>query len=679
MSNGIERTDPSNEFLLEVGVEELPTTEVDGIIQQLNDAVQERLKSDGLGFDEFRIILAPRRFGFFLRGLPDRTPDKVVERRGPSVSVAFNADGSPTKALAGFLRSNDSSIEDVKIVDGYVYVSKLVPGVDTGQYVAKLAHEVIEGLRFKKPMRWGSGHFEFVRIPHHLLAIYNGEPVELELFGMRASNQTVGHRFVKDEYFCVSGIEDYLEKLKDFYVVPLLEQRIEMIESQLREFERTAYKVDWDDGLIREVAMLTEYPKLIVGTFDTRFLHLPEELIRTTIKHHQRSFTTRAAAKLTNTFVAFIDKPEDVGDNARKGYERVVNARLEDARYYYERDLNSRLEDFNEKLKEIVFQKELGTLYDKVLRIVELSRSISEQLGLSKIHDRILRTALLCKADIGSNVVYEFPELQGVMGRIYALKDGEPEDIAFGIEEHYSHSPNTVTGAVVGVADRVDTIVGNFIIGNVPTGSKDPYGLRSKADDIFSIVEKFEWKLDIRALIQQAAKLIGRECPEALFEFFENRFELYNARYRFDVARAVKHLWGEPIRGILSAEAIAGLLGSENFEHLIVGFERVHNITRKHELRKFDAAKFIEEEERELFERYLEVKPRVLDALRRLNYREALEELIKLRKAIDSYFDKVFVMSELEDVRLNRLSFLKNLDDLFMQVADLSQIERYAK
>ncbi|ABS60903.1 glycine--tRNA ligase subunit beta [Fervidobacterium nodosum] len=664
-----------NEFLFELGIEELPTTEINGLIQQLSDKIQNTLSVEGINYEKFQIFVAPRRFGFVIEGLPDNTPEKVIEKKGPAANIAFDENNQPTKALLGFLKSNNSTLEEVKIIDNYVYITKTQKGLPIEEFLKTTVPSIITSIKFRKPMKWADGKYEFVRIPHHVLALLNGKIVEMEIFEIKSSNKTVGHRFVMDEYFEVNSVQDYFDKLSKYYVIPKLEDRIKFIKSQLEEFEKNGYTIDKDEELIQEVAILTEYPKLISGTFLEKYLTLPEELIKTTIKHHQRSFTVHSGNKITNTFVAFIDMPMDELGNAKKGYERVINARLEDAKYYYEKDIHFKLESFNEKLKEIVFQKELGTLYDKISRIEQLSKKIIEILELEKISDNILRTAKLCKADIGTHVVYEFPELQGIMGRIYALKDGEAENIAYGIEEHYSSNPSTVEGAVVGIADRIDTIVGNFIIGNIPSGSKDPYGLRSKTDDIFAIIEKFSWDLDLKVLLEKAAELLGKELPTTLIEFFENRFELYNSNVRYDIARAVKHLWKKPLRGILSAKAIYKLVGKEEFEHLLVGFERVHNISKKHISEHFDSAKFVEESEKKLFQKYIEVKPFVLDAIKHLDFESALEKLIELRPYIDEYFDKVFVMCEDEDLRMNRLGFLKNIDMLFMEIGDLTLIE----
>ncbi|MEN3043510.1 MAG: glycine--tRNA ligase subunit beta [Fervidobacterium sp.] len=554
-----------NEFLFEVGVEELPTTEIDGLSNQLKEKLEELLNNEGLSYEKIDVFVAPRRFGFVLKGLPDSTPDKIVEKKGPTVSVAFDENNQPTKALLGFLKSNNSTLEEVKIIDNYVYINKIQKGLSIEEFLKIRVPQVIYSLRFKKPMRWGNGWYEFVRIPHHVLAILNDKIVDMEIFGIKASNKTLGHRFIMDEYFEVCSFQDYLEKLWRYYVIPKLEDRISHIKNQLTEFEKNGYTIDKDEDLIKEVAILTEYPKLISGTFSEKFLNLPNELIKTTIKHHQRSFTVQKNGKITNLFVAFIDMPNDEFGNAKKGYERVINARLEDARYYFEKDTHIKLEQFNEKLREMVFQKELGTLYDKVLRIEQLSDKIVQVLELGKIRDKILRTARLCKADIGSYVVYEFPELQGVMGRIYALKDGEDQDVAYGIQEHYLSEPNTIEGAVVGIADRIDTIVGNFIVGNIPSGSKDPYGLRGKADDIFTIIQKFDWNLELKVLVEEACRLLGKSVNENIMEFFETRFELYNSQVRYDIARATRHLWITPLKGILSAKAISKIVGKSEF------------------------------------------------------------------------------------------------------------------
>ncbi len=665
------------EVLFELLVEELPTTEVKGIIEQLEDNLRKLFQEENIDCENYEIILTPRRIGFILKGLSEASKEKVVEKRGPAQNIAYDQQGQPTKALLGFLKSNNATLEEVIVKDNYVYVVKKEGGKSSKEILETSIPKIICSFNFRKPMRWGKGEYSFVRIPHNVLAIYNGEVLSLEIFGLKANNKTVGHRFVKDEYFEVLNSDDYFEKMKQFYIILKLEDRKTFIKYQIEEFEkRTGLNVDKSEELIEEIAILTEYPTLVIGTFNEKFLSLPEELITTTIKHHQRSFTIKDSGKITNKFIAFADMPEDTEGNAIKGYERVINARLEDARYYFEKDVKIKLEDFNEKLKGMVFQKQLGTLYDKVLRIEKISEYIANQLKADNILFKVKRTAILSKADIGSHVVYEFPELQGVMGRIYALIQGEDKDAAWAIEEHYRADTKNIFAGIVGIADRLDTIIGNFLIGNIPSGSKDPYGLRVKTDEVFEIIRRFEWDIDVKELIDYSRSLIDVEEGDirTVYDFFETRFELSLKEFRYDVARAVKHLWRKPLRGILSAEAISKILGDTEFENLIVGFERVHNITKNHNSEDYDSSKFVETAEKELFEKYLEVKHKILENVDHLRYFDALKELIKTKSNIDHYFDKVLVMCEDEDLRYNRLGFLKAIDSLFMLVGDLSQI-----
>lgn len=667
-----------SEYLFEIGVEELPTTEVKNILEQLNEKIKNLLKNENLNFGFIRVFFAPRRFGFYIQNLQEKQENKIIEKRGPAVKIAFDENKNPTKALLGFLTSNNSSLEDVLEKDNYVYIKKEIEGKSSSKILQENLPNIIKNLNFRKPMKWGNGTYSFVRIPHWILSIFNGEVLDLEIFGIKASNKTYGHRFVKDEPIIVKDLDDYISKLKEFKVFTFEDERKEFVKMQIKDFEnKNNLKVEHDEDLIDEVVTLTEYPEVLSGAFQSKYLSLPEELITVTIKHHQRSFTVFKDEKITNQFISFIDSPTGNRDVIKKGYERVINARLEDARYYFEKDLKVPLEEFNKKLEEMVFQKELGTLKDKVERIEKLSNLICEDLKIpysDKV--RILRTARLCKADIASNVVYEFPELQGVMGRIYALKDNEEESVAYGIEEHYNDVPNIITGAVVALADRIDTVVGSFAIGNIPTGSKDPFGLRKKTDTLFEIIVHYKWNLNLEMIVNEAFKLIGKDISEELIQFFESRYELFHSNVRYDIARAVKNYWKKPYVGKLIVDALNEIVDQEEFQNLLVGFERVHNISKKYEELDFDPTKFLENAEKELFNVYIDVKPKILKSIDELKFKEALELLISLRPFIDNYFDNVFVMTKQDDIRMNRLAFLKNLDNLFLLLGDLSVIEK---
>ncbi|MCD6550996.1 glycine--tRNA ligase subunit beta, partial [Thermotoga sp.] len=419
--------------LLEIGLEELPASEFHSILEQLETKTKELLKANRILCDSVEVFVGSRRFGVLLRGLPEKQEGFVEEKKGPPLNVAYNKEGAPTKALEGFLKKNNASFEDIVEKDGYVYISRKIEGKTLEEVLPKVFEDLVLGMSFKKPMRWGSGEYEYVRPVHWIVAMLNDKILELTLFGLKASHFSYGKRYHSGSLE-IATPDEYYEVLRSEYVMASHEERKRSVLKQLEDFEKShEMKVERDENLIDEIVAITEYPKILVGQFDQKYLELPEEIIVTAVKHHQRAFIARKD-RLTNFFVVFQDGPQPP-ENVVKGYERVINARLEDARYYFYKDLEISLEEMNEKLKEIVFQEKLGTLYNKVERIVKISRKICEELKFPEdFTDKVLKVASVCKADIASKVVYEFPELQGVMGRIYALKGGMDEELAIAIE-----------------------------------------------------------------------------------------------------------------------------------------------------------------------------------------------------------------------------------------------------
>ncbi len=659
--------------LLELFVEDLPPSEFPDLLDQMRESMEEILRRFRLSWSGIYTTMTVRRLVVSIDGLPKKQESKTELVKGPPEKVAFS-EGRPTKALEGFLRKHGATESDIKVENGYVFLVREIEGRDLKDVMPEIFKEFIERLHFKKPMRWGGGEYEFVRPVHSILALLEDEVVDFEAFGLRSGNTTKGLRFHGGD-LTVESVDEYESKLRENFVIVRLEERKKMIEDQLRSLELT---VDMDEDLIEEVAYLTEHPRAVIGEFDPGYLELPSEIVVTTVKHHERTFATFKDGKITNVFVGFQDGLDDPEGNVRRGFERVINARLEDARYYYEKDLQTPMESWNEELKRVVFQSKLGTLYDKVLRIKRISLEIARILECEDT-SKVERAAILSKADIVSKVVYEFPELQGIMGRIYALEGGEDEEVAWAIQEQYSSEPENRIGAIIGIADRLDTVVGNFAIGNVPSGSKDPYGLRRKVDDIYSIVRRFEWDLDLRNLLDLVEDLIGLDLDrEVLEEFMRNRFRafLMGREIEQDVARATEHLWFRPLRGTLAAEALNSVVNTPEIIALRVGFERIHNMVRDHESREYDGALLKEPAEVDLLNEFFRVKGEVADSLRRLDYKGALRSLTSLKPYIDRYFDEVFVMVNREDLRRSRLGFLKNLDDLFMEVADLTKIDK---
>ena len=671
--------------LLEVGVEELPSTEIKNLMKQLNEKLEILLKNHKLKHGKLKVFVGSRRFGVLIEGLPEKQEDFSEEKRGPAEKISF-IDGNPTKALEGFLRANNATVEDIEIRElkgiPYVFIKRTVPGISTKELLPLIFKDLISSLKFRKPMRWGIDNFVFVRPVKWIVALLDDQVLNFEAFGKKASNCSRGHRFFFDEVKVEAGT--YFEKLKDALVISDVDERRTRVLSELERIESELNaKIPVDEELLEEVVSLTEYPTAVVGEFLEKYLELPPEVIIVTIKHHQRTFPVYHSSKLSKKFVAFQDGPGDPKGNVRRGYEEVINARLEDAHFYYYKDLSNPLDTYVVALKEIMFQRNLGSMYDKTMRVKELSRMISEGL-LSKPEEEalILRTAELSKADLATRLVYEFPELQGIIGKIYAQKSGEAEEVALGIEEHYEDDAlklQTLPGAVVGVADRVDTIVGNFYLGNIPTGSKDPYGIRKKFQSIFNIFCSFGWYADLKDFYKRSAEIYGFEYSnfsDVLENFTKNRYEnfLMDKGYSIRIARAVNSWWNLPYSGELIASALKSIVGNEEFDKLLVAYQRVHNISKKHDSVKFDGALFLKKEEKTLFNEYL----RVYDSLKRHldehKFDRAISDLISLKEFIDDYFDNVFVMDNQPDIRLNRLGFLKALDELFFKIADFSQL-----
>lgn len=664
--------------LLEIGVEELPSSEVSAIRNQLREKIEKSLQATRLDYDGLKVFTASRRFGLYIDGLSPKQPDYLEEKKGPSEKIAYK-DGEPSRALIGFLKSNGAGIEDITVKDGYVYIERNIPGKSSLEILPGIFRQVVLSLEFKKPMRWGDGKYRFVRPVKWVVSMIDKTVLEMELFGKKASDTTKGHRFYFDE-IRVSP-EDYFEKLREALVIADGSERERRV---LSEIEKTGEllqgKIPIDGELLEEVVSLTEYPTAVVGRFMEKYLSLPPEVIIVTIKHHQRTFPVYREGVLTNNFVAFQDGPGDPLGNIKQGYEDVINARLEDAFFYYEKDLEKPLESYVPGLEEILFQKGLGSFMDKSKRTAALALEIGKLLKAKGGElKNIERTALLGKADQVTRVVQEFPEVQGVMGRIYAEKSGESEEVALGIEEHYHDQkvPTTLSGAVVGVADRIDTVVGNFTIGNVPSASKDPYALRRKMAFIFRTMNYLGWKIDLEGLLKTSAGILGGQAFDTLqsvASFCRSRYESYLLEQGFsiNVTRAVSDWWRLPYLGERAAKAITEYIEKAEFTDLLIAYQRVHNISKNHDSDAFEGSKFMEQAERDLFNKYLECLESVNSALEKDDFEKALHLLTGLKSSIDRYFDDVFVMDNQEDIRLNRLGFLKSLDGLFLKVGDLS-------
>ncbi len=670
------------DYLVELLLEEMPPADVDTILDSLGEIAKETMKGAKLSFEKIEIFSTSRRFGLIVTGLNEKQEDVILRKRGPAKKIAYK-DGKPTRALEGFLRSNDATVEETKIeeVNGteYVFLNKKIDGKPVKEILKEVMPQIFSKLQFKKPMRWGNGEHKYVRPLHSILSLLGNEIVEFEFLGKKASNTTISHRFLS-KTLRISSVEEYTESMKKNMVIVSVNERKKMIEDALKNCGSNVVE---DKVLVHEISLITEYPQAVIGEFKEKYLALPEPVLKTVLRHHQRTFITQENGRVSRRFVAFQDGPASREKNVKKGYERVINARLEDAIFYYKEDTSQPLEKFVPKLKEVTFQRDLGTLWDKMERVRKLSEEIAKELNFSNEEKELVkRAAYLSKADIATSMIYEFPELQGTMAKIYALRT-ENERVAQALQEQYmpegleGEVPTDPVGAVIGLADRLDTVTANFAIGQIPSGSRDPYGLRKNTFGILRILNEFEWDLSVKKLAGIVEDSLNKSVPWKEFEeFFEGRLEvLLKERYSisYDIVRSVLPLWDKPLRARLCAQSVEKYKSSDDFEDFITAYTRVHNISKKHDSTEYHVELF-EKEEKPLFSAYLEVKPKVEEALEHLNYDEAFEHLKSLKPFIDEYFDNVFVMATREDLRRNRLGFLKSLDELFLKFGDLSSL-----
>ena len=670
-----------NKLLFEIGVEELPSSEYKNIQKQLKENTEKFLKDSNLKYEKIDIFISPRRFGAYIIGLSDSQPDKVEERKGPAKSVAYNENGEPTKALLGFLKGAKATEKDIIIKEfkgnDYIFIKIERKGKTTKQLFEESLPTLIKSIKFKKSMKWGNGEYEFVRPVHWILGMYNKEVLTFEVFGKKASNITYGHRFFGDKIE-LKEVETYFEELKKNYVIANFEERIIKIKNDLQQLkEKNNIKIDQDENLVAEIAELTEYPTGVIGTFNEKYMKLPYEIIEVTVKHHQRSFVVKGE----NKYISFQD---GIGreENIIKGYSRVINARLDDAAFYYEDDLRVSIEDNLKALEKITYQKGLGNYKEKTKRIEKLAEFIANELKIKEVEE-IKRAAKLCKIDIPSNVVYEFPEMQGIMGRIFLKNKGETENVYLTAEEHYhpieenDKVTKNLVSDVVSLADRIDDIVGYFGIGKIPSGSKDPFALRRKSFGVYRIIIENDWDIDIKNIVNKASEILKLKYDEnKLEDFFKSRFEtiLLKEGIKSDILSSVVMNYNKPLRAILSAKALLKYSELKEFKEFITAFQRVNNISKKHNSTEYQGRLFIEEVEKNLFERYLETKGQLEDSIKRLDYEGAIKKLINLKEAIDKYFDNIFVMDKDESIRLNRLGFLKTISEMFKDIGDVSKL-----
>ena len=683
-------------LLLEIGTEEVPSSFIPKAMEDLARLAKEHLDGVSLSYKEVSALGTPRRLALCVKDLSCRQPDREEVVTGPPAKIAFTPDGDPTKAGEGFARSQGVGVDKLQVEErergAYVVVRRLVSGRDTIELLSELLPKVITSIPFPKKMWWEAERIRFPRPIRWLVALYGEDRVPFSLAGVTAGSESYGHRFMAPGVIQVpSDLTGYVKVLEEaFVLVDPITRRERLLEGANSAIASVGGNLLHDDELVEINTYLTEFPSAICGSFDKRFLDLPREVLVTCMREHQRYFAVvDDKGNIMPYFVAINNTRSPRPELVCRGHERVLKARLSDADFFFREDQKRPLEDLVPDLSGMVFHQGLGTILDKTYRVKALASYLARQIAPDKL-DVVERAAWLCKADLLTEMVGEFPSLQGVMGREYAILSGEDIEVADAIKEHYmpvrsgGELPTRLPGALLSIADKVDTICATFAIGLRPSGTADPYGLRRMALGILHIIEDKSPSLSLKDLIAEALAQLGHclpELPEGLsteiLTFFRRRLshDLVARGLEQDIVEAATRVeFDDIVNCILKARALAAVRSRPEFEPLSIAFKRVMNILKGFEGRDIDPHLLEAEEEKALYETYLSVEKRVKILLETQDYEQALVALLSLKPGIDSFFDHVLVMAKDLETRANRLALLWNIARLFLQIGDLSAI-----
>ncbi len=696
------KSNTTKSLLVELGTEELPPKALKRLGERFGAGIVEWL--DAAGFVDadapaWRWYATPRRLAVWVPGVVARQGDQQNERRGPALAAAFDGDGKPTRAALGFAGScgvDVGELDTLKTDKGEWLVHRsTVPGKALGDVVEACIVDAVAKLPIPKRMRWGAGEAEFVRPVHWLLVLHGGDALDATVFGIRAGHQTMGHRFHAPGALRVTSADRYAGQLKEKGSVwPDYEERKLEIHLQV---ERCAKKLGGvaviDDALLEEVTGLVERPVAVSGSFDKRYLDVPVECLVSSMRDHQKYFhVVDGDGRLLPHFITVSNIASNEPKRVRQGNERVLNARLADADFFWREDLGRSLESRAAELDGLLFHNKLGSVADKCARMAELARRVARDLEVDPAP--CVRAARLCKADLVTAMVGEFPELQGIMGRYYAAHDGEDEAVARAIEEHYrprhagDEIPADTVGRLVAIADKVDTLTGIFAAGEEPTGDKDPYALRRAALGLIRILVEGRLDLDVAVLVEAAAKryeaggvTVGESACKRAVDFVTDRYPAHFAADGFsadEIAAVAAVRATRPLDVDQRLRAVAAFRSLPAAESLAAANKRIGNILRKADgagNHAMDFDRLVEPAEQALAEQLVRVSSQVSSLVKRADYDQALEILAGFRESVDRFFDEVMVMDEDESLRNNRLALLGQLSGLFLGIADLSRLQ----
>ncbi len=692
--------------LLEIGTEEIPALYLEQIREELAEVAEKIFTEKRIKHKKIYTYATPRRLTLYVEGLAEKQDDLIQEIIGPAVNIAYDSAGRPLPPAIGFAQNYGLPVESLtrkKMEKGeYVCLRIREEGQASEKILPEIFIQIIVSLSFPKTMIWEETKVRFIRPIRHLLALHGNKVIKFSLAGVNSGKHTYGLFPILRKKIEIPTPTRYLPLLRNAYVLVDQKERKEVIKKLATQIaKKTGGEVSFDNLLLDEVTYLVEYPTAVLGKFSSQFLTLPREILITCLVKKQKFFPL--LDKEGNLLPYFIGIRNGISEHleiVQEGYQRVLEARLTDAQFFFDQDRKTSLEEKREKLKSVIFHERLGTLYDKSKRIAELADWLAEKLKIENEKLKIVqRISHLTKADLVTEMVKEYPELQGVIGRIYALADGEEEKAAYGIEEHYwpltneDKLPETPESAVVSLVDKLDTLVGDFAIGLIPTGSADPYGLRRQASAILRILKEKNWSIPLTDLINQTWSLLPlslqtnsekQTAINNLFEFFRSRLEtlLTEEKIRYDEINAVLKVGCNDIPATFArTHALQKIRQLPDFEPLVISFKRAANILDQARKTGFRVEELEmreellqESAEKELWQKFSQLSGEVKILLEKKDYEETLKKIVFLRTPIDQFFDQVLVMTEDEKLRNNRLGLLKNIVNLYLKIADFSSL-----
>lgn len=659
-------------YLLEVGTEELPYKFIPQAIEQLRTGFTNFLNDNKVKFTDIKVYATPRRLAVLVDGLETKTADEEKIVKGPIKTVAFDENGNLTKAGEGFARKNNLTKDDLYIEDNYVYAKIIVKGKPIAELLQENVPSIFMKLQGSHFMRWGYNDEKFSRPIKWIVSILDKDEVKIKIIDKESSIYTRGHRFAQQKVI-IGDPRDYVETMRNACVIVDQDERKKIIVEKAKEaaakLGATPY---YTDDLLEEVTFITEYPVPVICEFDPVFLSIPEEVTVTVMAVHQRYFALYKDGKLINKFITMTNYIGTEFENIKAGNVRVIKARLDDAVFFFNEDTKKPLVDYVDALKGVTFQKGMGSMYDKTQRLIKLSKDIANDLNIDS--KDIERTALLCKADLTTNLVFEFTELQGFIGADYARVSKENDKVVQGIKEHYfpinaeSETAKGIEGQVVGIADKIDTVCAVFAAGKKPTGSSDPLGVRRAALGVIRTILDANLNIDIDKYIKEALKQlpVQRDCADEVNEFFIQRMIIFlSEKYSKNVleACAVKN----PLIDIADYVERVNLIQNLDAPALVENANRVSKILKEHSQDKVDEKYFKEDIEKTLYNAILNIKDQK-------NYKQYLEELENLNPIVTKFFDDVLVMDKDENVKKNRLALLTLLKEKYENLTDFSKI-----